>query len=108
MAGVRAQQGDIIRALRFGYLGPYGYTGIVSFPSFHTAEAVLYIIAHRKLASFLPVLILNFFMLTAVPNFGDHYLSDMIAGASIALLAFLLARWWLSRFLTPHQQLQVA
>jgi membrane-associated phospholipid phosphatase len=94
-AGVESDQsGIIIRALRGGSSGPYPYSGIISFPSLHTALALLFTAAHRgNRITFPPVLILNLMMLTAVPYLGDHYLIDMIAGAAIAAAAFYGARW---------------
>jgi len=60
--------------------------GIVTFPSFHTALAVLFIYVHRPPSrSFFPVLLLNLFMLMAVPFWGHHYFIDELAGASLAL-----------------------
>jgi len=94
MFGQHAQQAELIESLRSGSLGPYPYFGVISFPSFHTAMALLYITAHRgNRFTFLPALALNLAMLTAVPYQGDHYLSDMIAGAGIALMSFLAARF---------------
>jgi hypothetical protein len=91
--GMKAQTGAVIQALRSGAEGPFAYFGIVAFPSFHTAMALLYTIAHRgNRFTLLPILVLNIGMLTAVPYQGDHYLSDMIAGAVIALLSFVVAR----------------
>jgi hypothetical protein len=91
--GFKAQTGAVIQALRSGAEGPFGYFGIIAFPSFHTAMALLYIAAHRgNRFTFLPILALNIAMLTAVPYQGDHYLSDMLAGAVIALLSFAGSR----------------
>lgn len=91
--GLKAQTGAVIQALRSGSDGPFAYFGIIAFPSFHTAMALLYTVAHRgSRFTFPPILVLNIAMLTAVPYQGDHYLSDMIAGAFIALLAFFGAQ----------------
>jgi hypothetical protein len=92
MRGIRAT-GQIVETLRSGYRGPYTYVGIIAFPSFHTVMAILFTIVHRGnrwcLAGFG---LLNLVMLSAVPFQGDHYLSDMIAGAVIAGIAFWAAR----------------
>jgi membrane-associated phospholipid phosphatase len=109
MAGPAAvesdQSGIIIRALRGGSAGPYPYLGIISFPSLHTALALLFTAAHRgNRITFLPVLTLNLVMLTAVPYLGDHYLSDMIAGAAIAAAAFYGARLLYRRLDAPASQ----
>ena len=91
--GFKAQTGAVIQALRGGDHGPFAYFGVIAFPSFHTAMALLYIAAHRDNRFTRPVVVLlNLAMLSAVPYQGDHYLSDMIAGAGIALLSFVAAR----------------
>ena len=61
--------------------------GIVAFPSFHTALAVLLTHAHRGGVLFCPVAALNAVMLVSVPSEGGHYLSDVLAGAAIAVMA---------------------
>jgi len=93
MFGFKAQTGAVIQALRGGDHGPFAYFGLIAFPSFHTAMALLYMAAHRGNRFTRPiVVILNLAMLSAVPYQGDHYLSDMIAGAGIALLSFVAAQ----------------
>ena len=67
--------------------------GLVSAPSFHTASAVLYIAAawpFRRLRW--PLTILNVAMLLSTPVEGTHYLSDMIAGAMVAIIAIVAVR----------------
>ncbi|MEO9131402.1 MAG: phosphatase PAP2 family protein [Sphingomonas sp.] len=62
--------------------------GLVSAPSFHTASAILYVAAawpFRRLRW--PLLVLNVAMLLSTPVEGTHYLTDMIAGALVALVA---------------------
>lgn len=63
-------------------------TGVVSFPSFHTAMALSYAWAFRRMgvigwafAAF------NLVVLASVPWFGGHYLVDMIGGALTMLTA---------------------
>jgi hypothetical protein len=57
-------------------------TGVVSFPSFHTAMALAYVWGFRGTgAVFWGVAALNLAMLAAIPWFGGHYLMDMIGGA---------------------------
>ena len=80
-------------AVRSGAPGVLGYAGIISFPSFHTVMAILFVWAHRGLRwSFPPFLIVNLLLLSATPFLGSHYLIDMLAGAVVALLAILIAR----------------
>jgi len=62
--------------------------GLVSAPSFHTASAILYVAAawpFRKLRW--PLLVVNVAMLLSTPVEGTHYLTDMIAGALVAVTA---------------------
>lgn len=75
--------------------------GIVSAPSFHTAAAVLYVVAVWRMAALRwPIVALNAAMLLSTPVEGTHYLVDMIlgvlvAGVSLGLIACyerLLAR----------------
>lgn len=70
-------------------------TGVVSFPSFHTTMALLYIYGFRRAGAigWLAAL-LNIVMLPAIPFFGGHYLVDMLGGAGVALLAVVLVRAW--------------
>ena len=82
--------------LRDGTLSKFALldmTGIVTFPSFHTALAILLIYVHRSpLRSFMPVIILNVVMLVAIPFAGHHYLVDMIAGAGVAAISIAIVR----------------
>ena len=70
-----------------------GMTGVVSFPSFHTAMALAYSWAFRKTGLIsAAIMALNIIMLCAVPFFGGHYLVDMVAGAAAMLLALALLK----------------
>ena len=65
--------------------------GLVEAPSFHTASAVLYIVAAWPFARIRkPIVIVNVAMLLATPVEGTHYLADMLAGASVALIALAI------------------
>ncbi len=66
--------------------------GIVCFPSYHTVLAMLITRAHRGLASFWPVAIVNGLMLLAIPPVGNHYLTDLLGGAVVAVLTVLAVR----------------
>lgn len=71
----------LIRVVDLGEL-----RGLVSFPSFHTAAGVIFIVAGwpvRRLRW--PVTAVNAAMLLATPVEGTHYFVDMIAGALVAL-----------------------
>ncbi len=79
-------------------------TGVVSFPSFHTTMALVYVYGFRGTGTVGRVMAgLNIAMLFAIPFFGGHYLADMLAGAVVALLSVIMARrittlsgpvWW--------------
>jgi hypothetical protein len=67
--------------------------GIVCFPSYHTVLAILLIYAHRGLRwSLPPVLVINSLMLLSIPSEGGHYLADMFAGGSVAVVAIAITR----------------
>lgn len=65
--------------------------GIVT--SFHTVIAIVLIYVHRQPARSFPVVAaLSGLMLVSVPWAGNHYLSDMIAGAAIAAGSIAVVR----------------
>ncbi|HKU55258.1 MAG TPA: phosphatase PAP2 family protein [Rhizomicrobium sp.] len=73
-------------------------TGVVSFPSFHTAMALAYIWGFRRTGPIgWAITALNLVMLCAIPYFGGHYLVDMIAGAGVMLLSLAATRLWFGR-----------
>ncbi len=68
--------------------------GIITFPSFHAAAAVLYLWALWSVWWMRPVaLIANIGMLLATPMVGGHYFVDVFAGIGVAVLAIAAARW---------------
>ena len=75
------------------HLDLLGLGGIVTFPSFHAASAVLYAWALWPVRWMRPIVVLAFTaMLAATPINGGHYLIDIIAGIAIAVLAIVAAR----------------
>jgi PAP2 superfamily len=71
-----------------------GLGGIVTFPSFHAAAAVLYTWALWVVRWMRPVALLaNGAMLAATPLNGGHYFVDVIAGMAIAALAIVAAHY---------------
>jgi membrane-associated phospholipid phosphatase len=69
-----------------------GSEGIITFPSLHTAGAILFIFAMwsvRYLRWFATAL--NITMIVATPVDGGHYFSDMIAGTCVAILCWIAA-----------------
>jgi membrane-associated phospholipid phosphatase len=72
-------------------------TGVVSFPSFHTAMALAYVWGFRRTGPIgWAIMALNLVMLISIPYFGGHYLADMIAGAVVMLLSLAATRLWFS------------
>src|SRR5206468_5076868 len=67
--------------------------GIVTFPSFHAASAVLYIWAFWPVRWMRPIAVLaNTAMLASTPIVGGHYFIDLIAGMGVAGIAIVAAR----------------
>ncbi|MGJ4939193.1 phosphatase PAP2 family protein [Bradyrhizobium sp. HKCCYLS1011] len=67
--------------------------GVITFPSFHAASAILYAWALWPWRWFRPFNItINGTMLTATPIGGGHFLVDMLAGIIVAILAICLTR----------------
>lgn len=72
--------------------GGSGLGGIITFPSFHATCAVLTPLAlRRERVVFYPLVLLDAFMLCSAVTEGAHYVSDVLAGAAVALLALWLA-----------------
>jgi membrane-associated phospholipid phosphatase len=70
-----------------------GLAGLVTFPSFHAASALLYTWAFWPVRWFRPVVVVsNGAMLASTPIVGGHYFIDIIAGIAIAVLAIMAAR----------------
>jgi len=90
-----AQLRDIV-ALRAGslrHLDLLRLTGIVSFPSFHTASAILYVWAVWPVRAFRwAAIALNGWMIAATPLIGAHYVIDLIGGVAVAAGSVLFAK----------------
>jgi membrane-associated phospholipid phosphatase len=70
--------------------------GIVSFPSLHAAQAVLFAYSVRHIRWLFPIAaVLNLIMIYSALPFGAHYLVDIIAGIalSVALIGFYRLAW---------------
>lgn len=89
-------QTDIILLLRNGSLAALtaeGSIGIINFPSLHTALAIFFIIWIWPVPLVrVIVLFINVTMLISIPFVGCHYLTDMIGGATLAAMMWLIAR----------------
>lgn len=83
-------------SLRSLYITQLG--GIVTFPSFHAAAAILDMWALWGVWWMRPfALIANIGMLLATPLVGGHYFVDVLAGMAIAVLAITMAKNWRGR-----------
>lgn len=70
-----------LRVIDFGRM-----EGLIAFPSFHTANAILFVWALWPLRLLRPfMLVLNFLLIASTPLAGAHYLVDLIGGAAVAL-----------------------
>ena len=80
------------------HISPRIMTGVVSFPSYHTAEAILFMWAGWTVKWLRwPIIALNLVVLASVPVIGAHYLSDMIGGVVLGSAAIVAAGAWMSR-----------
>jgi len=81
--------------------------GIITFPSFHAAAAILLIHAYRRTRIFLPVLCLNILMILATPIFGGHYFVDIAGGGIVAFISIFTTKYlrsWLNADLRFFKQ----
>jgi membrane-associated phospholipid phosphatase len=87
---------DVFYALRRGELTTLSLDttrGVVQFPSFHAAMAVIFIyVSRHSVILFTIFLPLNLIMLVSTLPVGGHYLADTIAGAGVAGCAILASR----------------
>lgn len=78
-----------------GYTIDFGaLAGLISFPSFHTASAVMFswaVFPLRKLRSW--VFALNVLMVAGTPVDGGHYFIDLAGGLATACIAVFSAVW---------------
>jgi membrane-associated phospholipid phosphatase len=90
-----------ILALRDGSLHElklFGLSGIISFPSFHAASAVLYMWALwpvRRIGGL--SVALNLLMIAATPVIGAHYFIDIAGGIAVAAVSIWAAKHYLAR-----------
>lgn len=92
--GAHSELDKVLTALHSRSHVPLPYMGIVTFPSYHTVLAILFVYAHRGIRWTFPFFaLLNFFMLLSTPTFGNHYLVDMLGGTAVAVVTIALVRW---------------
>jgi hypothetical protein len=93
-----------VRAGVLRHLDLFGLAGIVTFPSFHAASAVLYAWAFWPVWWMRPIAIIaNGAMLASTPIDGGHYFIDLVAGIVVAVLALVAARM-VSRYVAARSQ----
>ncbi len=90
-----------ILALRDGGLRElrlFSLSGIVSFPSFHAASAVLYMWALWPVRGIGGIAAaLSLLMIAATPVMGAHYIVDVLAGIALAMASIWAAKLYLGR-----------
>lgn len=68
--------------------------GLISFPSFHTANAILFVWALWPIRILRFVLVpLNFLLIASTPLCGAHYVTDVVGGAVVAWGAVVATTW---------------
>lgn len=98
----RVRDGSL-RALEFAEL-----IGLVTFPSFHAAAAVLYLWALWPIRWFGPIAAaINVAMILATPICGGHYFIDVLAGIAVAIASIFVSkaigRWFASAKFAPQR-----
>jgi hypothetical protein len=77
-----------------GLIAPDNIKGMIGFPSYHAALALLLIWYFRDVRWLRwSVLVLNLIVIVATPIEGGHHLVDVIAAVPVAVLAVFTARW---------------
>lgn len=77
--------------------------GLVTFPSFHTALAVIFAYSMRGIRYIaLPVYALNAMLILATLPQGGHYLVDVVAGLAVAAMSIKSVSW-IARIRMPRQ-----
>lgn len=85
---------EIIENVRAGRWTELPYVGIITFPSYHTAMALLATFAVRGMGKLLwPIGIWSGGIVLSVPYWGAHYLTDVLGGICIAVAAQSIIGW---------------
>jgi membrane-associated phospholipid phosphatase len=75
-----------------GFISPATVKGLVGFPSFHTAQAIIAAWYARKLGVlFYPFLVFNILVIVSTPIQGGHHVVDVIGGFAVAVFAIWLS-----------------
>lgn len=88
----------VLEALRNGALRVVDFgdriEGLISFPSFHTANAILFVWALWPIRILRIVLVpLNLLLIASTPICGAHYAIDVIGGVTVAFGAIAATTW---------------
>lgn len=94
--GIPHEASEIVKRLRAGET-QFSYSGVIWFPSFHTALAVLFTWVYWRKWPFLIAAPWNAAMLLTIPFSGNHYLADIMSGAAVAVASI----WLTQRITTP-------
>jgi membrane-associated phospholipid phosphatase len=84
---------NVLNDIRAGEreISPSLFTGMISFPSYHSAAAVMFAWALWPTKLRWPAVVLNTGLLASTPTMGNHYLVDVIAGIAVGALAIISA-----------------
>jgi len=75
-----------------GHISPTSAKGLIGFPSFHAAMAMLVVWYARELSTVRWfVLALNLVVLVATPIQGGHHVVDVLAGLGVAVIGVVFA-----------------
>lgn len=84
---------EALRAGTFGSVPLNNLEGLISFPSFHTTAALIFIWTVCKIPYVRwGALILNLALISATPIAGAHYFVDVLGGAAVAAAAIVVSK----------------
>ena len=90
-------------------INPFGLQGLVTFPSFHTALALMTAAAWRDNRHLRwPMIVWNAVVIVSTVPIGGHYLIDLIAGALLWLGVFRYGPRWAQWFIDLWDQVRVS
>ncbi len=89
---ILAVQSGVLRHLEL-----FALTGVVSFPSFHAASAVLYMWALWPVRGIgIAAAAMNILMIAATPVIGAHYMIDVFGGVALAVICIAVVKYALA------------
>ena len=94
---------EALRAGTFHSIPLNNLEGLITFPSFHTSAALMYIWALRAVPYVRwAAIAVNCALMAATPIDGAHYFIDLVGGAAVAFAALAASRW-LCRFVGANE-----